>query len=157
MKASQGEYEEKKKSIRIIGIILLVVGVALFLFGISNIFTVFTTPTDWDNFAQQSSNMMGSFVIGGFSVVIGFALIGIGFQMYFATHIRGISRFSARETAPATEIMTEAVASGLSRGFSKEGGGPFSASKEVIKVKCRNCGYLETEDADFCSKCGERM
>ena len=157
MKASQGEYEEKKKSIRIIGIILLVAGIGLFLFGITNIFTVFTTPTDWANFAQQSSNMMGSFVIGGFSIVIGFALIGFGYQMYFATHIRGLARFAATETAPAAEVMTEAVASGLSRGLTKEGRSPFSSSKEVIKLKCRNCGYLETEDADFCSKCGERM
>jgi len=26
-----------------------------------------------------------------------------------------------------------------------------------VRIKCRNCGYLETEDAEFCSKCGQRL
>jgi hypothetical protein len=157
MKSSQGEYEEKKKNTRAIGLVLLIVGIFLFILGIANIYTVFTTPTDWGNFAQHSSNMMGRFIIGGGMTFLGFFLIGIGYQLYAATHIRGFARFAATETAPATKIMTEAIASGLSRGFSEEGGSPFSSTKEVIKLKCRNCGYLETEDADFCSKCGERI
>ena len=89
--------------------------------------------------------------------MIGFICAVAGYQLYFVTHMRGIARYTAVETAPAAEIMTEAVASGLSRGFSKEGSSPFSQGKEVIRIKCRQCGYLETEDADFCSKCGERM
>jgi len=29
--------------------------------------------------------------------------------------------------------------------------------KEVVKVKCRNCGNLEMEDATFCRKCGQPL
>ena len=29
--------------------------------------------------------------------------------------------------------------------------------KETVKVKCRNCGSLEAEDAAFCHKCGKPM
>ncbi len=35
-------------------------------------------------------------------------------------------------------------------------GSPVAQSPDV-RVKCRNCGYLETEDAEFCSKCGQRL
>src|SRR3989304_6132007 len=29
------------------------------------------------------------------------------------------------------------------------------SAKEVVKIKCRNCGSLEAEDAAFCRKCGQ--
>lgn len=29
--------------------------------------------------------------------------------------------------------------------------------KETVKVKCRNCGSLEPEDAAFCHKCGQAI
>jgi ribosomal protein L40E len=33
----------------------------------------------------------------------------------------------------------------------------LTATKEVVKVRCRGCGELNDEDATFCKKCGERM
>lgn len=32
-----------------------------------------------------------------------------------------------------------------------------AAPKDVVKLKCRNCGSLEPEDAAFCRKCGQPM
>lgn len=32
-----------------------------------------------------------------------------------------------------------------------------AAAEPQIRVRCRACGYLETEDATFCSGCGARM
>lgn len=29
--------------------------------------------------------------------------------------------------------------------------------REVVRIRCRSCGYLETEDARFCSGCGAPM
>jgi hypothetical protein len=29
--------------------------------------------------------------------------------------------------------------------------------KEIIRIKCRNCGTLNDEDAAFCKKCGEEL
>ncbi len=157
MKESRTEYEEKKQKYRKIGIVLLVAGLVFIIFGGLSIFNAMTSAPDWDNFDAFMSQQMGGFLIGGGLLMIGFICTAIGYQLYFVTHMREIARYAAVETAPAAEIMTEAVASGLSRGLSKEGGSPFGQSKEIIKIKCRKCGYLETEDADFCSKCGERM
>ncbi|QPL05417.1 MULTISPECIES: zinc ribbon domain-containing protein [Actinomyces] len=32
-----------------------------------------------------------------------------------------------------------------------------AGAESQIRVRCRSCGYLETEDATFCSSCGARM
>ncbi|PHP53690.1 hypothetical protein [Actinomyces ruminis] len=38
------------------------------------------------------------------------------------------------------------------------GGSAKTASPaEVVRLRCRSCGYLETEDATFCSQCGQRI
>jgi predicted RNA-binding Zn-ribbon protein involved in translation (DUF1610 family) len=30
-------------------------------------------------------------------------------------------------------------------------------AKEVVRIKCRNCGSLEVEDATYCRKCGQPL
>ncbi|WP_159814497.1 zinc ribbon domain-containing protein [Actinomyces sp. zg328] len=37
------------------------------------------------------------------------------------------------------------------------GAGRGVGAEPQIRVRCRACGYLETEDATFCSGCGARM
>jgi ribosomal protein L40E len=34
---------------------------------------------------------------------------------------------------------------------------PQAPAKEVVRIKCRNCGSLEAEDAAFCRKCGKAL
>jgi len=41
------------------------------------------------------------------------------------------------------------------QGTAAQAGTVVPATKEVVKVKCRNCGSLEAEDAAFCRKCGQ--
>ena len=152
------EYEGTKKNVRALGIILLIIGGLLLIYGVGNIFTVFGTSPGggtMEEFQDTSAWMMQTFLVGGISIFIGFVMVGFGSQMIMASKAKEISKYAASQMAPATEMVTEAVASGLSKGFG--GKSPVSGQKEVIKIKCRNCGYLETEDADFCSKCGERM
>jgi flagellar basal body-associated protein FliL len=156
MQDRSNEYEEKKRNVRIYGIILLIVGIGIIIFAVMNLFTVFSSFPNLDN-PGDIGGQMGSFFLGGILLIVGFVCVSFGYKLYFVTHLRGIARYAAVETAPAAEIMTEAVAGGLSKGFAKGGGSPFSQGKEVVRVKCRNCGYLETEDADFCSKCGEKV
>lgn len=156
MQDQSSEYEEKKQNIRLFGIILLIVGIGIAIFAVINLFSAFSSVPSLDN-PDDIGEQMGSFFLGGILLVVGFSCISFGYKMFFVTHLRGIARYAAVETAPAAEIMTEAVAGGISKGFAKSGGSPFSQEKEVIRIKCRNCGYLETEDADFCSKCGEKI
>lgn len=43
------------------------------------------------------------------------------------------------------------------RGVAAQSSTVASPAKEVVKVKCRNCGSLEAEDAAFCRKCGQAL
>lgn len=151
-------HQETKSQLKLIGIVLLIAGFLIIFFGIVQIFIVFTEPTDWDNFEQQANRQMGQFFIGAILTFVGFVMIGFGFQMSVAGRAGGITKYFARESAPATRIMTEAVAEGFSRGLHESGiGSSRETVKEVIKIRCPHCGYLETEDADYCSKCGKSL
>ena len=67
--------------------------------------------------------------------------------------VRPVTGYVATEAAPAIETAATAFGTGLrDAGFGAPGVGGT-----VVRVKCRNCGYLETEDAEFCSKCGQRL
>jgi len=109
-----------------------------------------------DTPGKNVSNIPG-FAIGGFALVLGFAMFAFGAQLFMTANARAISKYAATEAAPAVSITTEAVASGLSKGLKGSNIGLGSSDREVIRVKCRNCGYLETEDAEFCSKCGKQV
>jgi hypothetical protein len=155
------EYKSTKTRLKIVSFCLMVVGAVLVIIGGSNILGSFTSFPDVSSMESfNAGEFMGGFFIGGITLVFGFALLGIGVQLFLTANARAISKYAATETAPATSIMTEAVASGFSKGMKGSGfglGGLGSSEREVVKIKCRNCGYLETEDADFCSKCGQRI
>ena len=98
-----------------------------------------------------------------FITFFGGMLIMLGAAALNASYVGGISRYYAHETAPAIARNSEAMAEGLRRAgglkINIESRDLTSSTqvREVVKVKCRACGYLETEDATFCSKCGGRV
>ena len=94
-------------------------------------------------------------IIGGFTLVFGLTMVIFGIQMKLASKAGKITKYIAKETSHATRITTEAASDGIASGLKKHGMG--IGKKEVVKVKCRNCGYLESEDAEFCSKCGQTL
>ena len=80
----------------------------------------------------------------GFSGVL---LFGVGGTMAKFGFLRPISEYTASETAGAVEHAAGAVG----RGLTASGVGTSGA---VVRVRCRSCGFLESEDARFCSSCG---
>jgi len=129
--------------LRQLGIGLLVVGFLLFLLSFVPVFLAFNRFME-DPFGSSGS-MFGSFFLSIMSGAGGFALrLGL---------VRPVTGYVATEAAPAIETAATAFGTGLrDAGFGAPGAGGT-----VVRVKCRNCGYLETEDAEFCSKCGQRL
>ena len=138
-----GDYTDAKKIMRIVGIILLVVGIIFAAYG----FTFF--GKHGDSFEESSSYGNTWFIftgIGMFSVFVGIVLLKFSL-------IRPISKYIATEASPAITTASHAIGKGL-----KESGAMgSSAPKEVIRIKCPHCGYLESEDAEFCSKCSKKI
>ncbi len=147
-----------KLALRIVGIILIIVGVILVVVGVIQLGSKEMGDEGW--FDQASGGLIIIFAGG--------AMILVGIAMLYVSFIGKIAKYYADETAPAFETAGGAVGRGLSAGTQQEGGirldktgSSASSGSEttgiVIKTKCRSCGYLETEDADFCSKCGKRL
>jgi hypothetical protein len=160
------EYSSFKRIGLVLGIILVIVGILALIYS-----TTFWGPggtgmgeEGWfEEETNRSGQLFGFMAVGMFLIFFGVALI------YF-TNIRKVYKYVATETAPAVEITGGAVGRGVASGIRDAGGIHLSHSgghghghshghgpREVIKVKCRRCGYLETEDADFCSKCGKKI
>ena len=130
----QKDYSQHKKVMIPLGIILLILGIIIIIFSMVTMF--------------GTSSSLGWF---GFSAV-GLLMIFFGVVLLKFSFIRPISKYIATEASPAITKASHAIGQGL-----KESGAFDSSQKEIIKVKCPHCGYLESEDADFCSKCGKKL
>lgn len=130
------DYSEYKTAMLAIGIPMIIIGIILAIYG----FTSFVSG----GFEAAAGNQM-IFMAGGSIAVIGFVLVGLAV-------IRPASKYYATELSPAMKITGQSIGEGL-----KESGFGSSQTKEIIKVKCPHCGYLESEDAEFCSKCGKKI
>ncbi len=92
----------------------------------------------------------------------GFTLIGLGGTMLrsaFMSAVMGSAGGAMGSGAAMSPDMLEtyvARAFSTTRATNTPGTGP-APPKEVVKVKCRNCGNLEMEDAAFCRKYGEPL
>ena len=131
------DYSQHKDIMVAIGIPLIAVGAIISIIG-------------WTSFGRgsfDSAPTYGMMFIGGaFMAMIGFSLLRLAF-------IRPVSKYVATEASPAMKIAGQSIGEGLKESGIVSGG----QSKEVVKIKCRNCGYLDTEDAEFCSKCGKKL
>ena len=133
--------EENRKAIRIA---LVLAGIPLVMIGalISHI---------------GFRDFIPSYFMGGFGLSI------VGAMMIYLGALRLATRVIAQEVGPAVRITGRNVGGGVTRGINDAGGirltmdGGGSGSKETVKIRCRNCGYLESEDAVYCSKCGEGL
>jgi len=135
------DYSEHKKIMRSIGLPMLIIGIALTAVG----FISFVSTMGSNSF-ERSMTYMLMFGGGGFLLVIGLAIFG-------ASVTKPVSKYYATEMSPAMKITGQSIAEGIKDSGIVSSQGP----KEIIKIKCPHCGYLESEDADFCSKCGKKI
>ncbi len=133
-------------SLTVIGGILVLIGIILFLAAATSLTAPSSNPFD---FAAEQASMSSAFG----TAVIGMTLLGAGVVSLRLGLIRPVTSYVASEASPAIERVSEAAGEGLMEGF---GANPLQ-SGSVVKVKCRNCGYLENEDAVYCGKCGKPL
>ena len=133
-------------SLTAIGAVLIVIGIILFLAAATTLMAPSSNPFD---FAANQARMSSAFG----TAVVGMILLGVGGVALRLGLIRPVTTYVASEASPAIERVSEAAGEGLRQGF---GANPLQ-SGSIVKVKCRNCGYLENEDAVYCGKCGKPL
>jgi hypothetical protein len=156
MTISDEEYQTMKENARrkgrmliIVGLTIVVVGLALLIWGIIDITNI--------GLGDLDISFLWKVIVGGGLSAVGIIPFAVGMYLYMASKMDKIAKFYSRATGGAMKYSTEQVSDGFASGLKKHGMSIGGGGKEVVKIKCRNCGYLETEDAEFCSKCGQTM
>lgn len=129
-------HEETKKKLKIIGSIILGVGITLSAIGLISFFSAFGS----DNFPKLF-----------FLVFPGFPMIGIGASMLSFAYKREIMRYSKNESVPVINEAIEEVSPTVKKVVSGE-----KTSDEKTK-KCPNCGAENPDKNKFCPECGATL
>ncbi len=116
----------------------------------------------------DSGNVTGLMSPGGWYLPyavwgFGFTLIGLGGTMLRSAFMSSMMGGAGGAMAGGSAMSPEMLDTYMQQAFATARGSTSQAAvspappKEVVKVKCRNCGNLEVEDAVYCRKCGEAL
>lgn len=129
-------HEETKKKLKIIGSIILGVGITLSAIGLISFFSAFGS---------------GDFPKLFFLVFPGFPMIGIGASMLSFAYKREIMRYSKNESVPVINEAIEEVGPSVKKVVSGE------KTSDEKKKKCPNCGAKNSDKNKFCPECGAAL
>ncbi len=138
----------KRTVFRVLGFVLLLAGIGCML---GSITSMAGGPSVSDpQFESKSKDAFQASAILGF---LGVAFMATGFFLLKVGFLKAGADIVSTETSGAVEHSTAALGRGIGRGLRDSGfaGG----AKQLVKVKCRACGFLESEDARFCSQCAK--
>lgn len=155
------DHSTKRRQISIVSVLLFVVGLSVLAYGLMQFSSGFLRPSS--EFFADPNRVMDEDRRSGFTGILcmfaGGVTLMFAVRALFYARAGSILRYAAAETAPVakdtfnyladeTQEGVQKLAGAVAKGRTASGGG------EVIKVRCRQCGYLESEDAKFCSGCG---
>jgi hypothetical protein len=152
----QKDYSSLKIIFLTVGIILAVIGIVFIIIGFTSFPGEDESPDVMeDSFEEFGQNMDSSseknqkaitmLGVGAFMLIPGLGLI-------YISQFRKVASYVATEASPAIKTGSKAFGKGL-----KESGISNTKEKEIIKIRCPHCGYLESEDAKFCSNCSKKI
>ena len=147
-----------KKKLKVIGLTVLVIGLCCVVAGFVN-FGI--------SIAKGEMPIL---------LIIGLPCAGIGGMLTAAGFRKEIMTYTAKESAPAVNIMGQSVAPGINAiasaakaadpspvicpecGESNEAGSNFckKCGKQLVK-KCPDCGNIVGSGSGFCSNCGKKL
>ncbi len=140
----------QRRGFQIGGIVCLVLGLPL-MFGGPLIGFMSSASS-----MSEPSGFFSGFIGGAVAMFVGFLFVAAGLFMAKFGFMKAYTEVAATETAGAVEHASAAGGRGLGRGLRESGAMDSLSGRTIVKVRC-DCGYLETEDAKFCSDCGNPM
>lgn len=143
---------KERKAIYYIGLVLIIIGVALFMFA----FFIDIEP----DFLEGSPIFIHGPVIGMIFMIVGSVLMNIGAKGAAGSGLI-LDPEKAREdlkpySAAKGGMINDTIENiDMAKDMAESKG--ESQVKEIIKIKCKNCGALNDEDANFCKSCGKEI
>lgn len=107
------------------------------------------------NTATAGLTPYGSVSYVVYAVGLGLVLSGVGLMrsIYRSSVSSYVSGGGAGAMGFNPEALQDMMKTSMAHAAAISGSAP--AAREIVKVKCRNCGSLEADDAAFCHKCGK--
>ena len=142
----------ERKAIYYIGIGFMVLGVVLFM---SSFFTVFS---DHDMFFDGPPAFFKRALVGMICIIVGGILSSIGAKGAAGSGLILDPEKAREDLKPYTSAaggMINDVIENIDSVKNKDQ--IQKETKEIIKVRCKDCGELNDEDAKFCKKCGKGL
>ncbi|MGI6189357.1 MAG: zinc ribbon domain-containing protein [Clostridiales bacterium] len=96
-------------------------------------------------------------VIGIILIIIGSVVMSIGARGPAGSGLLLDPKKAREDLKPFSEAKGEMINDVISNIDAVDRIVKSSEAKEVIKIKCRNCGALNDEDAKFCKNCGREL
>ena len=149
-KEYENRHEATAKKFRIIGPILLVIGIGC----------VITAMVDF--FISMNSSKFGDQPTLFFMFFVGFPFLGAGIALTALGNQRKMNSYFMSQNAPVTKDYTNYMIDGTSDAIAKTAGKVASEIHQsnnatiegVTGNTCAKCGFTNPAGAKFCSKCG---
>lgn len=138
MTEEQMKHLKVKKTLKIVGLIMLGIGLVCAITGFVNFFMVFGT-----------GEMPRLF----FLCFIGFPLIGVGGGLTLFGFKREITSFSVKETVPVINDVSKDISPAVRNITSAIRDGIHTADT----TKCKVCGAYNKIGSKFCNECGSKI
>lgn len=145
---------KERKSIYYVGLGLIVLGVILFL---SSFITV---AIDMNSSFGGPPTFFLRAVVGMICIIIGNVLVSIGAKGAAGSGLILDPEKAREDLQPfntAKGKMINDVIENIDVVKNIKGERADREAKEIIKIKCRQCGALNDEDAKFCKSCGKTI
>ncbi len=137
--------------------VLYYIGRGLTILGFILFISVFFTFGNDDMFFEGTSSFMARPVVGMICMIIGSTLMNIGEKGTAGSGLILDPEKARDDLKPHNiakgKMINDAVENiDIAKDMEKGEG-----TKEIIKIRCRNCGELNDEDAKFCKSCGKEI
>ena len=152
-KTMSDQISEERTAAYYLGGILMVVGVLWF-------FSVFITGAmhfgDFSNFEERGRSEMFRAFGGMILCIIGGIIRGIGAQGLAGSGVILDPKQAREDLEPYSRMAGGMLKDTLDEADIHLGGGA-AEEKVVVKVRCTQCGHLNSETAKFCEECGAKQ
>jgi len=142
----------ERKALYYVGMGMMIIGVILFL-------SVFVTAFTGDPFEMMNSgrNPMANGFVGFVMIFIGSIIMNIGARGAAGSGLILDPDKAREDLNPYASAAGRLINDALDEVDVLKKGGIEKETDEIIKIRCRECGELNEEDAKFCKNCGKTL
>ncbi|NLX70319.1 MAG: zinc ribbon domain-containing protein [Clostridiales bacterium] len=144
-----------RKAAYYIGIAMIALGFILFISVFVSVASHINDPLAFID--GRGTPSFANSIIGIILIIVGSIVMNIGAKGTAGSGLLLDPKKAREDLKPFSEAKGEMINDVISNIDVVDKIIKSNETKEVIKVKCRNCGTLNDEDAKFCKKCGNEL